>query len=469
MPRAIFMASADILAIVVPAALLMSVHGIAFFGTESMAMAIAAVSWMALASEKRLYRGDQMRSIYSDAGTLWLTTVQGTALTVLILLFTGHFAGGLADLRGLVLISLLTRPAARLTARDIVRAMSTRRSNRILVYGAGEIGQRLAATLIKYHKSDAEVLGFVDDTLWRKGVRSLLGLPVVSDNQLEDMIADCNINHVVVAFSDMKDSRIVSRVRACQGKRGVQVSIIPRFFETDARPANVIEVRDIPLVTLQDRGNLRLQLACKRALDIALGGGAFLCALPIMAAAAAAIRLEGQKQILFRQVRVGKDGEPFTMYKLCSMRELRPGEDPNGASRYTRVGALMRKTSIDELPQLWNIVRGDMSLVGPRPEQQHYVEMCSSRIGRYEERHRMRGGLTGLAQVSGLRGDTSLVERARLDNYYIDHWSFWLDIKIIMRTFVKLIPDSQGVGGEGAFKDIIAEVVEALPAESRAS
>jgi len=122
------------------------------------------------------------------------------------------------------------------------------------------------------------------------------------------------------------------------------------------------------------------------------------------------------------------------------------------------VGRLLRLSSIDELPQLWNVVRGDMSLVGPRPEREVYVRQFSEGIPRYTERLRMRGGLTGLAQVQGLRGSTSIVERTRLDNFYTEQWGLWLDLTIILRTLTALIPRSQGIGGESMLRDVVTEV-----------
>jgi len=148
--------------------------------------------------------------------------------------------------------------------------------------------------------------------------------------------------------------------------------------------------------------------------------------------------------VIFRQPRVGRHGVVFDCLKL---RSLRPADELESATnwsvasdlRVSRVGRFLRRTSIDELPQLWNIIRGDMTLVGPRPERPHFVDKFSSEYDRYAHRHRVQAGLTGLAQVSGLRGDTSIADRARYDNYYIEHWSLWLDVKILIRTFAEVL------------------------------
>ena len=160
----------------------------------------------------------------------------------------------------------------------------------------------------------------------------------------------------------------------------------------------------------------------------------------MLAAAALAVRAEGGKGVIFRQTRVGRDGRLFELLKFRSMRPANETESQTQWSvaadnRVGKVGKFLRCTSIDELPQLWNILRGDMTLVGPRPERPHFVEQFSSQFDRYSHRHRVQVGLTGFAQVSGLKGNTSIADRARYDNFYIENWSLWLDIKIIIRTF----------------------------------
>ncbi|WP_375061257.1 exopolysaccharide biosynthesis polyprenyl glycosylphosphotransferase [Streptomyces carpaticus] len=177
----------------------------------------------------------------------------------------------------------------------------------------------------------------------------------------------------------------------------------------------------------------------KRTVDIAGSGLALLLAAPVLGGCALAVRLADGPGVLFRQERIGKDGKPFTMLKF---RTLRPDTDQEAATRWTiagdhrvsPVGRLLRRTSLDELPQLWNVLRGDMSLVGPRPERPHFVDEFSRMYPGYADRHRMPVGLTGLAQVSGLRGDTSIEDRTRFDNLYIETWSLWADLRIMLRT-----------------------------------
>jgi lipopolysaccharide/colanic/teichoic acid biosynthesis glycosyltransferase len=194
-------------------------------------------------------------------------------------------------------------------------------------------------------------------------------------------------------------------------------------------------------------GSLRLAMvpashvvnsAAKRALDILGALLGLVLAAPLLAVFALAVRLEGGPGVIFRQERVGLGGATFTLLKLRSLRPVGAEGDTTWSiahdDRIGPVGRLIRKTSIDELPQLWNVLRGDMSLVGPRPERPHFADQFARTIPGYAERHRVVPGLTGLAVTKGLRGDTSITERARFDNLYIDTWNLALDIKILFQT-----------------------------------
>jgi lipopolysaccharide/colanic/teichoic acid biosynthesis glycosyltransferase len=170
---------------------------------------------------------------------------------------------------------------------------------------------------------------------------------------------------------------------------------------------------------------------------------------PVLAACALAVRWELGADVLFRQERVGLDGQRFELLKFRSLRPETANESSTRWSiasdhRVGPVGRFLRRTSLDELPQLWNVLRGEMSLVGPRPERPHFVAAFEATYPQYPARHRVPSGLTGWAQVHGLRGDTSIADRARFDNFYIENWSLWLDLKILLRTFTSVL------GGRGS-------------------
>ncbi len=177
----------------------------------------------------------------------------------------------------------------------------------------------------------------------------------------------------------------------------------------------------------------------KRAMDVAVAAAVLVPLAPLLGCCALAVRLTDGPGVLFKQERIGLDGRPFTLLKF---RTMRPRDESESATRWniahdhriSPVGRVLRRTSLDELPQLWNVLRGDMSLVGPRPERPHFVERFAAAHPGYRDRHRMPAGVTGLAQVHGLRGDTSIADRARFDNHYIDTWSLWQDVAILFRT-----------------------------------
>jgi lipopolysaccharide/colanic/teichoic acid biosynthesis glycosyltransferase len=181
----------------------------------------------------------------------------------------------------------------------------------------------------------------------------------------------------------------------------------------------------------------------KRLLDILLAGTGLVLSAPLWLGIAVLVKLEDGGALFFGQERVGRGGRHFQAFKFRSMipdaeRISGPVQSAEGDARVTRVGRVLRATAMDELPQLWNIVRGDMSFVGPRPERPFFVDKFSTEYPSYVMRHRVPVGLTGLAQVSGMRGDTPISDRARFDNYYIDNWSLWLDIKVLLRTVAEV-------------------------------
>jgi lipopolysaccharide/colanic/teichoic acid biosynthesis glycosyltransferase len=212
----------------------------------------------------------------------------------------------------------------------------------------------------------------------------------------------------------------------------------PVLAEVEARAAG-----QVPHVAYGARGGSAVGRAAKRGIDILGALSGLLLTLPVLLVIAVAVRIEGGPGVIFRQQRVGQHGRVFTLYKLRSLKPVADEGDVrwniDNDSRLGKVGKFIRRTSLDELPQLINVLVGDMSLVGPRPERPFFVDQFSQEIPGYAQRHRVPVGLTGLAVVKGLRGDTSIPERARVDNEYADNWSLWLDIKIMFRTVRYLI------------------------------
>jgi exopolysaccharide biosynthesis polyprenyl glycosylphosphotransferase len=242
--------------------------------------------------------------------------------------------------------------------------------------------------------------------------------------------------------------RLVNR---CE-QLGIDVSLVPRLFEKVTERLTIEHLGGLPLITSHPSDPRGWQFAVKYALDRVAALLLLLLFSPVMIACAIAVWISLGRPILFRQRRVGCDGREFEMLKFRSLKSSSghleetldlPDEDtaPGGVEsegRVTKVGAFLRNTSLDELPQLLNVLKGEMSRVGPRPERPEFVELFEPRVYRYFDRHRVKAGITGWAQVNGLRGRTSLSDRVEWDNYYIENFSLWLDLKIVGKTIVTL-------------------------------
>jgi exopolysaccharide biosynthesis polyprenyl glycosylphosphotransferase len=261
-------------------------------------------------------------------------------------------------------------------------------------------------------------------------------------NELPQIIDDYRVEQVIIALPDARRAEIVELVTLCQRGR-VDIKVYPDIFAYMAGDLNVDDLGGTPLLTVRDIALRGWKLSLKRGLDFigALFGLIFLS--PIMLLIAIAIRLESQGPVFYAQIRMGLDGRPFPVIKFRSMRidaeASGPGWTVENDPRVTRVGRFLRHNELDELPQLINVLLGQMSLVGPRPERPYYVQQFREQIPRYMERHREKAGMTGWAQVNGLRGDTSIAARTSYDLWYVENWSLWLDIKIILRTIWQVI------------------------------
>jgi Undecaprenyl-phosphate glucose phosphotransferase len=226
------------------------------------------------------------------------------------------------------------------------------------------------------------------------------------------------------------------------GREMIDVKVVPDLLQVIALRARLEDLDGIPIVNINDVPLQGFNAFVKRALDVVLSATALLVLAIPFGLVALLIRRTSPGAIFYRQERMGLDGKPFTIYKFRSMyqdaeNETGPIWARDNDPRCTPVGRLLRRTNVDELPQLWNVLRGDMSLVGPRPERPYFVDQFKQRIPQYMLRHKVRAGLTGWAQVNGWRGNTSIEKRIEYDLYYIENWSVALDIKIMWLTVLK--------------------------------
>jgi exopolysaccharide biosynthesis polyprenyl glycosylphosphotransferase len=327
----------------------------------------------------------------------------------------------------------------------------------VLIMGAGIVGVQVARRLEAHPEYGLAPIGFLDEdprSLGEVGGRDVPVLGTIDD--LDQTVMKTGVQNLIVAFSSVADARVSRLIQRCQ-ELGVEVSVVPRMFDTINNRVRYDTVGGLPLLSFTSVDPRGVQFAAKHAFDRAFALFLLIVLSPVILLAALAVRLSSSGPVLFSQRRVGRDGKAFNLYKFRSMRLIRDeldddGEDPvkfllggdtapggvEGRDRRTLVGRFIRRCSIDELPQLVNVLRGEMSLIGPRPERPEFVELFRQDIVRYGDRHRVKSGITGWAQVHGLRGQTSLAERVEWDNYYIANWSLGLDLKILVLTLVAL-------------------------------
>jgi exopolysaccharide biosynthesis polyprenyl glycosylphosphotransferase len=339
--------------------------------------------------------------------------------------------------------------AAVMLARSLGHASLRRRRRQrsgtpTVIVGVGAVGIRAAQALLAHPECGLRPIGFVGPCDGGHG--DALPLPVLGPVDGLAEVVDRNGAHaVVVTFLDLPDDHLVGSLRDCR-QRGSTVFLVPRFFEMDVGWIRAEVVDGVPLVRMRPVGEHRWEWRLKRLVDVVGATVGLVLLAPLLLAVAVAVRREmGRAGVLFRQERVGPNGVRFRMLKFRSITpfsdlESRACWDISNDRRIGPVGRLIRRTSLDELPQLVNVLRGEMSLVGPRPERPFFVEKFGRQHRHYQHRHRVPGGMTGWAQVNGLRGDTSIADRVAHDNYYIENWSLGLDLKIMLRTVVAVLP-----------------------------
>ncbi|MFI7223415.1 sugar transferase [Nonomuraea angiospora] len=322
----------------------------------------------------------------------------------------------------------------------IRRARRRGRAVPALVVGAGAHGQRLARNLLAYPEYGLLPLGFLNETPGEDPCVPVLGGP----GDLVRVVQAHGVRAVVIAGQGQQSIARTARSLGCD------VYLAPDLGELIIDFVTLREhVRSFPLVRMRPEAQRGLAWPLKRAMDVAVALTGLVVSAPILALCALLIRMETGPGVLFRQRRVGYRDRPLELIKL---RTLRPADARESEtlwsiahdSRIGPVGRLLRKASFDELPQLWNVLRGDMSIVGPRPERPHFVKKFSRTVPGYGLRHRMPVGITGWAQIHGLRGDTSIEDRVRFDNHYIDGWTLRADLKIMLQTVWSLLRPGGG-------------------------
>ncbi len=322
-----------------------------------------------------------------------------------------------------------------------------------LILGAGVVGEHLVRRLTSDRSYGLRPVGFLDsDPMPTNGYSPAAAVPVLGGPEnLAGAIRQTGARRVILAYCSEPDHVLVGKIRECE-RLGVGVSLVPRMFEAINDRATLDHVGGLPLISLRPTNPRGWQFAIKHAIDRSFAFVALFALAPLMGLIALAVRLSSPGPALFRQRRVGRDGRVFDVLKFRTMRAPDPAREAEfvppegcapggveGEDRRTPLGRWLRSTSLDEVPQLINVMRGEMSIVGPRPERPQFAARFGAEVDCYDDRLRVKSGITGWAQVNGLRGQTSIADRVEWDNHYIRNWSLGLDLKIMMLTVAEVL------------------------------
>jgi len=431
--------------------------------------ALATAAFLVLAvglyQSRALYAPRLVPDTLEDAKTVLVQTT-AAAMAVLATLLVANLgtpeeiaAGGVIRLWGFAAVYVIAGRVALSWSQTQARRSGDAVSPTLIV-GTGPVARLAARRLVEHRQLGLLPVGFVDvDTEARPSRDGDLPIPVVgSTTELDTLAQRYDVTQVIVTASGgVVDQNLLPVIQRCEAL-GVSVAYVPGSHEKFGKNLRVEHVGALPLVTAHATDPKGWQFAVKYGSDRVVAAALVLLAAPVLGACAAAVALSLGRPIFFRQPRVGVDGREFEMLKFRTMRGTPTsggeadaawlaaqlgGEEAAAAvvveDRRTPVGNFLRRTSLDELPQLLNVLLGDMSLVGPRPERTSYVRELEASVHRYAERHRVKSGITGWSQVHGLRGQTSIADRAEWDNWYIENFSLWLDLKILVLTVAAVL------------------------------
>ena len=382
-----------------------------------------------------------MRRRFEVYGIIKSNTIGIVALIIILYMIVREFNVSRSVMAFFYIFNVFFTSCFRLALRKGLRTIRKKGYNlkHILLVGYSRAAEEYIDRLTDNPQWGYVACGILDNhipagTTYR-GVKVLGSL-----GNLEIILPENKLDEIAITLS-LKDYDYLENIVSTCEKSGVHTKFIPDYnslipskpYTEDLQGLPVINIRYVPLT---NTGNMM----AKRIMDIAGSLFGIVLTSPIMLVAAILVKISSPGPVIFKQERVGLHNKPFYMYKFRSMEQQSPGEEKKGWTvkndpRVTGVGRFLRRTSLDELPQLFNILKGDMSLVGPRPERPQFVEKFREEIPRYMVKHQVRPGLTGWAQVNGLRGDTSIRKRIEYDIYYIENWTFGFDIKIIFMTF----------------------------------
>lgn len=389
-----------------------------------------------------LYRPARTNTIISEIGDIIKANFTGLVMLTTTLFIISADDYSRYVLAGFVTFSTLFMIVERIGVRYSLRLMRSKGYNikYILVIGGGELGRKFAKRVEENQYIGYSIVGFLDDNL-EKGHKIFNSEVVGNLSDLEHLILNKPLDRVVITISP-RSYNILDIVQSCE-KHGVKAVIIPEFSKYFPARPNIDMLDDIPIIDVRyvPLDNIYKKFL-KRVFDCISATMAIIILSPIIILTAILVKLTSPGSIIYKQERVGLDRKLFHIYKFRSMKphdekQVDPKWTTENDPRKTRIGSFIRRTSIDEFPQFFNILKGDMSLIGPRPERPIFVEEFREQIPKYMIKHYVRPGMTGWAQVNGWRGNTSIEKRIEHDIYYVENWTVVLDIKIFFLTFIR--------------------------------
>jgi|SRR6516162_7347305 len=402
-----------------------------------------------------LYRLRRGRSRVDDFFGVFVGSILAVVFGIVATLYTQtYFAaprskdtGAFEVSQAVWAIFLVINVALTYSSRELVREILERRwragigLKRVLIAGSGELGRLVADKILEHRELGYQIIGFVDDkaTGDHLGYR---GLPLLGPvEEVSEIAAREAVDHLYVALPPEQHLRMLQLIESTS-RECVDVKVVPDLLQVIALRARLEDLDGVPVININDVPLQGFNTIVKRAIDIAISSAALAILAVPLGILAALVRLTSRGPVFYYQERMGLDGKSIIIVKFRSMfDDAEAGTGPVWARqndpRVTPFGRFLRRSNLDELPQLWNVLRGDMSIVGPRPERPHFVEQFKHRIPQYMLRHKVKAGLTGWAQVHGWRGNTSIEKRIEYDLYYIENWSVRLDLKIMWLTLLR--------------------------------
>ncbi len=402
-----------------------------------------------------LYRLRRGRSRVDDFFQVFVGSILAVVFGIVSTIYTQiYFAGPTARTTGAFqvsqpvwLIFLVLNVSLTFATRELMREILERRwragigLKRILIAGAGDLGRLVADKILEHRELGYQIVGFVDDRAAgdHLGYR---GLPLLGTlEEAGEITSREAVDHLYVALPPDQHMKMLELLESTS-REMVDVKVVPDLLQVIALRARLEDLDGVPIINVNDIPLQGVNSFIKRIIDIGISGAALVVLAIPLGFISLVVKLTSQGVVFYRQERMGLDGKSFTIVKFRSMyddaeRDTGPVWAQASDPRVTPVGRFLRRSNLDELPQLWNVLRGDMSIVGPRPERPHFVAQFKHKIPQYMLRHKVKAGLTGWAQVNGWRGNTPLEKRIEYDLYYIENWSVRLDLKIMWLTLIK--------------------------------